>query len=62
MSHAFTPFTNTMEHSQSRIGICPDCENAIHPRHVLITYESDGKTAQFASCPGCHTVVTPMEG
>jgi hypothetical protein len=38
-------------------GTCPECGAHIQSRHVLITYETDGRIKHYAECPGCLIVV-----
>lgn len=45
----------------STLGVCPDCRAAVTAADVLIEYEAgDGGTDQFAECPECGEVVSPV--
>lgn len=45
--------------SRRTCGTCPDCGRTIPSSYVLIEYEREDGSAQFAECPGCQSVVHP---
>jgi hypothetical protein len=42
-----------------RIGTCPFCHAEVATTDVIIEYESNGRPAVYAECPGCRDVVNP---
>lgn len=48
-----------MAAASTRVGVCPNCREAIRERDVLIEYQTDSGRRMFAECPGCHDVIHP---
>jgi hypothetical protein len=48
-----------MSFNVKTLGCCPECGEAITADLLLIEYESEGRPARFAECPGCRNVVHP---
>ena len=45
---------------RSTLGCCPECEEPIPARRLLIEYETDEGPDAFAECPDCGDVVHPV--
>jgi hypothetical protein len=48
-----------MSFNVKTLGCCPECGEEITADFLLIEYESGGRPARFAECPGCRNVVHP---
>lgn len=50
-----------MSRSSIDVGRCPLCGQTIQEYDVLITYDQNKQTKQYAGCPDCGEVVRPEQ-